>query len=73
MLACILVAINVPAAWINVTTSTVLERLANELIADVAKVLIEAPALANVSGNVPRLVLSDDRAVGRDCIATLAN
>ena len=40
---------------------------------DEAKALIEAPALVNVSGNVLRLVFSDDKAVGNDCKATLAS
>ena len=49
------------------------ERLAKEAVTDEAKVLIEDPALVNVSGNVPRLVLSDERAVGTDCKARLAS
>ena len=40
---------------------------------DVANVLIEVPALVSVSGNVLRLVLSDDKAVGSDCKVTLAS
>ena len=49
------------------------ERLAKEAITDEANALIKAPALVNVSGKVPRLVLSDDKAVGSDCKATLAS
>ena len=39
---------------------------------DVAKVLIAVLAIVIVSGSVLRLVLKDVKAVGSDCIATLA-